>query len=442
MHHEHDGGSYIYVFWKVEVFIGRPRGRFHKPAIYFQPAASLRPAENVKRKIMEDEYLPSMVPTAMNLLQSFDNDPALAEIHPRLSAMRISKVAPTAPVSKELVRPIRTGQRRLFRALSALVWRMRYSKTHAPVGDASLLGSLDLEATNISGCSVDITNIDLNMEDGWITPVIKRSFPMSDLRPGDQVSYIYRVTPDLSVDRGHGREGYMLLLHMKVQVTLPNGSRPKLDIQWKTAVDFTADHSTSFVKAAHRLSNPAMQTPKPLNPDALPQDSQSQQGDGTESAPINVVLTLSGPEKVHVGDSFTWDVFVVNRSDKARKLALLVIPKRKRDLDRHKSHPSVSSVGGHRPEKNDLVASAVVDENIVYAKQKNARTEVAELVCLTTDVRIGNLAPGACYTADIKFMALSTGVLNIDAVRIVDLATQEAADIRDLPTVIAVDKEA
>lgn len=325
----------------------------------------------------------------MNLLQSFDTDPALAGIHPRLSAMRISKIAPTAPVSKELVRPIRTGQRRLFRTLSALVWRMRYSKTHAPVGDASLLGSLDLETTNIPGCSVDITNIDLNIEDGSISPVIKRSFPMSDLKPGDQITYVYRVSPDLSVERGPGREGHMLLLQMKVQVALADGSRPKLDIQWKSAVDFTADHSTSFVKAAHRLSNPAMQPPKPLNPDALPQDSQSQQGDGTENAPINVVLTLSGPDKVHVGDTFNWEVFMVNRSDKARKLALLVIPKRKRDVGRHRSHSSVSSRSGHGLEKKELIASAVVDENIVYAKQKNARTDVAEMVCLTTDVRIG-----------------------------------------------------
>jgi hypothetical protein len=86
---------------------------------------------------------------------------------------------------------------------------------------------------------------------------------------------------------------------------------------------------------------------------------------------------------------FHWDVFIVNRSDKTRKLAVLIIPKRKRDLDRHKSHPSTSSAGGHRSGTKDQLASAVVDENVVYAKQKNAKLEAAELVCLTTDIRIG-----------------------------------------------------
>ena len=52
-----------------------------------------------------------------------------------------------------------------------------------------------------------------------------------------------------------------------------------------------------------------------------------------------------------------------------------------------------------------------------------------------------HLAPGACFTAELKFVALVSGVLNVDAVRVMDLATQEVADLRDLPSIIAVEKE-
>jgi hypothetical protein len=38
-------------------------------------------------------------------------------------------------------------------------------------------------------------------------------------------------------------------------------------------------------------------------------------------------------------------------------------------------------------------------------------------------------------------VALSAGALGVDAVRVVDLSTQEAADIRDLPSVVAVEKD-
>lgn len=50
------------------------------------------------------------------------------------------------------------------------------------------------------------------------------------------------------------------------------------------------------------------------------------------------------------------------------------------------------------------------------------------------------LAPGSCYTADLKFMALSGGVQSVESVRVIDLATNEIADIRDLPSIVAVEK--
>jgi hypothetical protein len=43
---------------------------------------------------------------------------------------------------------------------------------------------------------------------------------------------------------------------------------------------------------------------------------------------------------------------------------------------------------------------------------------------------------------EIKFVALATGVLALDALRIVDLATQDAVDIRDLPDIVAVEGKA
>jgi hypothetical protein len=50
------------------------------------------------------------------------------------------------------------------------------------------------------------------------------------------------------------------------------------------------------------------------------------------------------------------------------------------------------------------------------------------------------LAPGSCYTADLKFIALTAGVQAVESVRVIDLATNETADIRDLPSIVAVEK--
>lgn len=51
------------------------------------------------------------------------------------------------------------------------------------------------------------------------------------------------------------------------------------------------------------------------------------------------------------------------------------------------------------------------------------------------------LSPGSCYTANLNFIALSAGALSVESVRVIDLATNETADIRDLPSIVAVEKE-
>lgn len=43
--------------------------------------------------------------------------------------------------------------------------------------------------------------------------------------------------------------------------------------------------------------------------------------------------------------------------------------------------------------------------------------------------------------ADVKFLALSAGVLGVEAVRVVDLTTNETADVRDLPSIVAIDEK-
>ncbi|KAL1599482.1 hypothetical protein SLS60_007285 [Paraconiothyrium brasiliense] len=441
--HDEEGSPHIYVVWKLEIFIGRPRSRFHKPAVYFQPTASLKPAE--KKSVLEDEYLPSRVPTALNLLQSFESDPALVGIHPRLSALRINKIAPTAPVAKELTRPIRTGQRRLFRALPALIWRVRYSKVHSAINDMSLMASLDLEVAYITGCRLTIDDVHLSLRGGEVKPISDHSLIKHIHKPGDQLTSLYKITPDLAVDGTplFGNEGHLLTLEIKAKVLVSDDCQPQVSIGWQTAVDFSAEQNSALVKAAHRLSNPLTHAPK--NPETDPSTTQEKDGQQVEKpqdTSIHVTLTITGPPQVIVGEMFNWNVFIVNRSDKTRKLAVLVVPRRRRDYDRQRPLSSASSITGYRSDKKDLLANAVVDENIVYAKQKNARTETAELICLTTDIRIGHLAPGACYTADLKFLALSAGVVSVDAVRVVDLATNETSDVRDVPAIVAVGKEA
>ena len=68
--------------------------------------------------------------------------------------------------------------------------------------------------------------------------------------------------------------------------------------------------------------------------------------------------------------------------------------------------------------------------------QKHAAIEPAEIICFSTDVRVGPLAPSACHIIELRFMALKSGVIGLDAVRVIDMATQEHVDITDLPSIV------
>ena len=316
----------------------------------------------------------------------------MVDIHPRLSALRINKIAATAPIARELTRPIRTGQRRLFRALPALIWRVRYSKVQTAIDDMSLMASLDLEVAYITGCRLTIDNVRLSLRGGDVKPISDQSVIKHIHKPGDQLTSLYKITPDLAVDGTplFGSEGHLLTLEIKAKVLVSEDCQPQVSIGWQTAVDFSAEQNSALVKAAHRLSNPLAHAPKIAASDSTSrQEADGQQAEKPQDTSIHVTLTISGPPQVTVGEMFHWSVFIVNRSDKTRKLAVLVVPRRRRDYDRQRPLSSASSIAGYRSDKKDLLANAVVDENIVYAKQKNARTETADLICLTTDIRIG-----------------------------------------------------
>jgi hypothetical protein len=254
------------------------------------------------------------------------------------------------------------------------------------------MASLDLEVAQYVPYDVRLKDVTLTLHGGNVKVLSDKRDPVAVHKPGDQLTYLYKIKPDLAPDGtpALGSKGHYLTLKVNADVSIASDCRPDIAIEWKTPVDFASEQVSSLIKAAHRLSSSTINTTKSPNPESLQtQDTPEQTDRDASNNKINVTLTVTGPPKVRVGEIFAWDVFIVNRSDKLRKLAIVVIAKRKRDVEKHKSHTSTPSAGGIGTDKKELLATAVVDENIVYAKQKSARTETSELICLTTDIRLG-----------------------------------------------------
>ncbi|KAF1984733.1 hypothetical protein K402DRAFT_335957 [Aulographum hederae CBS 113979] len=434
---------YVHIFWRLNVTLSRPRAKVQKLAVYFAPSASLRPAENIKSEVIEDEYLQSYNPTAINLLQAFENDAALAGVRPRLSALRITKVAPSAPIAKELLRPIRKGPRRLFRSAPLLLWRIRYSKCTTPPQTTTVIASIDFEITAFAGCDVSLDHVHMGITNGDVRP-LGTVLPIR-CRTGDQVTLLFQLSPQ-TLDLAHtssSDESHTLDVEVAARALISETCTPKVLVKFKTNVDLS-------------MGSTGMNNSRPqsfIRPGSRDRPSSAHRGDRPDSDSIRssheveattgagISITVSGPRRVYIGEVFLWSIFAVNRSEDIQRLAIMVIPRRKRTEGRALIPKRYSGNNAGKFTEQEAVAEAVLDESVVYALQKNAVMEPTELVCLSTDIRIGPLAASACYTTELKFLALAPGVLHVDALRLVDLATQETIDIRDLPDIIALERE-
>ncbi|KAF4810652.1 hypothetical protein CGCTS75_v014519 [Colletotrichum tropicale] len=467
--------SHIYAVWKLPVFLGRPRIRLQGPFAVFSASAGLKPASAAASGTSTPErtpgrknggaYLQSGVPSGLNLLEPFSSDPGLGGVVPRLSALRVSRVAPvTQP--KDQTRPLRALNSVRVRIFPAVHTRVRFSRPNTMPTSPALIALLEVDFTSYFDCPVELTSIRLSVADGGMVEDLNASdtsglsLPMSCV-PHDHVTFLYRLSPpqqlDLPSSKNPSRD---LDIHIEATVQRQPGlCTPRLTMKWSTTLDFTLPVNPGFnaamqpmqpIQRSHRPSQlsingieaaQSLVAPAVSRPDSLPSLEAATRSIEAPLPELGITMTFCGPEgPIYAGEVFSWTVFVVNRSaDKAnvlaappRKLALVAIPKRRRNEVRLMRPPSTSGRGKTASDAKEL-ADAVLDENVLHAMQRNSVVESTEVVCLTADSRVGPLAPGACHVVEIKFLPLKEGIVGIEAVRVIDLGSQEHVDVRDLP---------
>ncbi|KAF5567828.1 TRAPP trafficking subunit trs65 domain-containing protein [Fusarium phyllophilum] len=445
----------VFAVWKLPVFLSRPRTRISAPAIVFTASASMKPEVSTDLIGKGSGYLQSGVPSGFNLLESFGSDAALGGVKPRLSALRVSRVAPVTR-SQDVTKHIRALPQVQHKIFPVVHTRIRFSRpTTAPISSA-VIALLEVDFTSHFECEVSLDQIELSILDATVENLNNDAgmqLPLTCVSH-DHITFLYRIAPrqhDVTV------KNPMRELDIKISATaqvIPGRCTPGMNMSWSTQLDFTlpvnpgygsATAGTGIVRA-HRPSqlsitgqavNPLV-SPSIIRPDALPTLEAATSNTDASITELGITMTFTGPsEPVYPGQVFSWTVYIVNRATEKnsappRKLALVAIPKRRRGEVRMTRPPSV---GGRRNGEKD-VADAVTDENVLHALQKNSSVESTDVVCLSADTRVGPLAPGACHVVELQFLALQEGVVGLEAMRVVDLGSQEHVDIRDLPTML------
>ncbi|KAJ5047279.1 uncharacterized protein L3040_003113 [Drepanopeziza brunnea f. sp. 'multigermtubi'] len=445
--------THVLIVWKLSAFLVRPRLRLQNPSVVFSAMAHLKPVEQVQNSTLREEYLPSQVPSGINILEAFSDDAALGGVKPRLSALRVSRVAPAVQTAREMMRPLKNTSRQSIKVLPAINARVRYSRPNSTPSNPAVIASVDVDITPFANCEVTLQKVTLQMKGGNVEDlncISGLSLPTKSL-PQDDITFLYRLCPD-DLDATNKSLVRSLEISVQAQAHLSSVCQPTISMHWTTSLDFTPPVNPGFGNATQPIQRPHRPTQLSIGstleatasslavsrPESLPSlDTLTRHQRNTSIPDFGVTMTFTGPSSdkpIYPGVPFAWSVFIVNRSDRPRKLALTVIPNRRRTETRTTRPPSA---GYGNARKDGKVADAVVDEKIVYAMQKNAAVETTEIVCLSTDTRVGPLAPSACCDVELKFMALKAGIVGVEAVRVVDLGTQEHVDIRDLPSIVA-----
>ncbi|TRX98273.1 hypothetical protein FHL15_000918 [Xylaria flabelliformis] len=464
---DEDPVSYSYAIWKKSVFLSRPRIRLQSPSAVFVATASLRSATNPLSDEPRDDYMPSGMASSLNLLQSFGSDPALGGITPRLSALRVSRVAPLTQQANGLARPVKSLSRLSLQIYPAVHARIKFTHPNTAPATATVIAMLEVDFTPFFDCEIILNSITLAIPEAIVEDLTGQaglSLPLSCVSH-DHITFIYRIVP---VDTDIASQSPMRDLNIAITATaLVNPhTKPSLKLAWAAVVDFTVPVNPGYgptmqpIQRAHRPSQlsiggdstTSFRSPSITRPDALPSLEASTTQTETAVPELGITVTFTAPlptQKILVGEEFSWSVFVVNQSPNpsaaARKFAMVVIPRRRRNESRVTRPPSISRPldGPHRNSKlprDRSVAEAILDDNVVHAMQSSSVVDNAELICLSTDVRIGPLVPGTCHAAELKFLALKEGIVGLDAVRIIDLGNNEHVDIRELPNVTVENK--
>lgn len=290
-----------------------------------------------------------------------------------------------------------------IRVVPAASARIRYSRLNAYTGVPTTIANVDFEVTPFLNSEVLLDKADIRLSEGTIeslSDIPGLSLPLT-CRPRDDVTFVYKLTPEYGPETNPSSTAMVSTLDISLGavIHLSDDCQPRISMDWKTNVDFSMALNPTFGGPSPALQRPHRPTSLPMTPGNLNHPNQAAltaPGNPNRSSlreraysvtDVGVTISFSGPSRVQVGSPFSWDVFVVNRSSVPRKFALIAIPRRKRvDPRGHVARPSSSSLSNR---KEDQVAEAVTDENIVHAMQKNVAGQEVELISLSTDIRIG-----------------------------------------------------
>ena len=428
-----DNTGLTVLIWELSALLGRTKDRLRAPFVSFKTNVDIQASPSVTDEDANDPYLPSLVPAPVNLLEHLND---FSNLNVSLPSDRLTHFFPPSRAFGARALKPKIQKSRRYKILPALTTRIRYSKLSFTPSQSSVIAALDTEMAPGLPNGIIIESVSLKLEDGEAERLGQGIFPFESKKchSRDVLGYIFRLTPNPNESRHiegkstslSQRSAIKKGLDVTIYATILSSSscKPKIEMRWHTEADFSSALNPLY-------STPGQGTQRGKQPPSFPDAGAASQdkheisaharhswGKFTEST-LGLTITFTAPkEKLVPGCAFHWDIFVVNKSSQTRKLMVGATPVH--------SPPRTHTAKG----SNGSASSVAVRQAPDHAP--------AQVVSLSTDIKVGPLAPGSCQETRLKLLPLKAGVLRLEGIRITDVLANEYIDIRqdDLPDVI------
>ncbi|KAG9598299.1 hypothetical protein KCU77_g5628, partial [Aureobasidium melanogenum] len=372
--HLPEEGHQSYAVWKTTLYLRFPPQRLHRPSIHLTASAISKPAE-VLESIVQDEYMISCAPpTSENLFQSLQHSSQNASSQPYLPSSRIHKVAPRAAPTTQEARPLRTSSK-LFNISPALAIKVHIT----PEQVSDVLLCLDLESARHGGVQID----EIKAEGSSLTvepfsaDLAALSLPTT-LQTGDKSTFLYKLArpKDTAGVPSHHSRPSSVTFQIRAVAQVSDTCSAQIQARWHGNVNFPPlqPSKSTPLRPQSVASTTQDLNSRPLSKRISTMTTRPMSG-MTQIDSAGVTFAFTAPDKVKEGETFLLDVFV-------------------------------------------------------------REAWMAEVVCLNADVRVGPLPPGACHNVQLEFLTLSSGLVGLAAVHVVDLDSRETTQITELPDIM------
>lgn len=157
--------------------------------------------------------------------------------------------------------------------------------------------------------------------------------------------------------------------------------------------------------------------------------SQLWSGTTSQSFQRGLVVTVSGPTKVKLGETFRWKIQLLNKSSARMDLILFVQSSIKKDYE--KTIPPIPIQSGN---KNDVVP---LFNNNQLVRSFYYKFNRAGIVSLTNNLRV-SLEYGNLYECDLELMSVERGMFNIYDFKVLDISSGDIFECNRLLDVMVV----